>query len=141
MGRDFPVGLHSAAVARGEGSVRPLSRRGHRPEVRPPGRSRFIVTHTRVRTERRLSRGAPSGRRVTGRGATSSQVSMTNSALLGLATDTWVSLTVSFALCLLVAGPVLAVCVYAVWRRSPDADERAVEDVVRFVELRERARA
>jgi nucleoside-diphosphate-sugar epimerase len=66
---------------------------------------------------------------------------MTSSALLGVTTGTWAGIAVSLVLCLLVVGPVLAVCLYAVWRRSPDADERAVADVARFVELRELARS
>jgi hypothetical protein len=48
-------------------------------------------------------------------------------------------LGVSVALYLLVAGPVLAVCLYAIARDEPDAVERAVADVERFIDLRERA--
>jgi nucleoside-diphosphate-sugar epimerase len=66
---------------------------------------------------------------------------MTLSVPLGVATGTWAGIAVALVLCLLVAGPVLAVCVYALLRRSPDADELAVADVARFVELRERARS
>jgi nucleoside-diphosphate-sugar epimerase len=66
---------------------------------------------------------------------------MASSVLLAVATGTWAVIAVSLVLCLLVVGPVLAACLYALWRRSPDADERAVADVARFVELRERARS
>jgi nucleoside-diphosphate-sugar epimerase len=65
---------------------------------------------------------------------------MASSVVLGLAGGTWVALA-SFALYLLVAGPLLAACFYAVCRRAADADERAVADVARFIELRERAHA
>jgi hypothetical protein len=66
---------------------------------------------------------------------------MAYSALLAVSTDIWIAIVVPIVLYLLVVGPVLAVSLYAVWRRSPDANARAVDDVARFVELRERARA
>jgi nucleoside-diphosphate-sugar epimerase len=66
---------------------------------------------------------------------------MTCSALLGFATDTWVAIAVAIALYLLVAGPILTVCLYAVWSWGPAANDRGVEDVAHFVELRERARS
>ena len=65
---------------------------------------------------------------------------MTTTTLSGLATDTWVALGVSLAYLLLV-GPVLAACLYVVWKAGPDAGERAAEDVARFIELREHAHA
>src|SRR6266511_1556585 len=64
---------------------------------------------------------------------------MTSMPLIG-ASDTSIALAVSLALYLLVAGPVLAVCFYAIARKPSDATERAVADVERFIELRERAR-
>jgi nucleoside-diphosphate-sugar epimerase len=66
---------------------------------------------------------------------------MRSSLLLAVATDTWVAIAVSIALYVLVVGPLLTVCLHAVWRRSPDANARAVDDVQRFVELTDRARA
>jgi nucleoside-diphosphate-sugar epimerase len=63
------------------------------------------------------------------------------SLLIGVASDTWVAVAVSIALCVLIIGPPLLVCLYAVWVRSPDANARAVSDVERFVELTGRARA
>jgi hypothetical protein len=65
---------------------------------------------------------------------------MAYSALLAVSTDIWIAIVVPIVLYLLVVGPVLAVSLYAVWRRSPDANDRAVDDVARFV-VRERARA
>jgi nucleoside-diphosphate-sugar epimerase len=65
---------------------------------------------------------------------------MTSMPLIG-ASDTAITFAVSLALFLLVAGPVLAVCFYAIGRKHPDALERAVADVERFIELRERAHA
>jgi hypothetical protein len=64
---------------------------------------------------------------------------MTFIPLIG-ASDTAIAFGVSLALYLLLAGPVLAVC-FAVRPKEPDAIERAVADVERFIELRERARA
>jgi hypothetical protein len=52
-----------------------------------------------------------------------------------------VALAICLALYLLVAGPVLAAGLRAISREEPDALERAVTDVQRFVELRDRARA
>lgn len=51
-------------------------------------------------------------------------LSMTFTLLIG-ASGTWIAVAVSLALYLLVAGPVLAVCFYAIVRRKPDASERA----------------
>ncbi len=65
---------------------------------------------------------------------------MAYSALLAVTTDIWIAIVVPIVLYILVVGPVLAVSLYAVWRRSPDANDRAVDDVGRF-ELRECARA
>ncbi len=65
---------------------------------------------------------------------------MAYSALLAVSTDIWIAIVVPIVLYLLVVGPVLVVSLYAVWRRSPHANDRAVDDVARF-ELRERARA
>jgi hypothetical protein len=64
---------------------------------------------------------------------------MTFMPLIG-ASDTAIALGVSLALYLLLAGPVLAVC-FAVRPKEPGAIERAVADVERFIELRERAHA
>src|SRR6266540_4860260 len=64
---------------------------------------------------------------------------MTSMPLIG-ASETAIAFGVSLALYLLVAGPVLAVCFYAIARKPSDATERAVADVERFIELRERAR-
>jgi hypothetical protein len=67
-------------------------------------------------------------------------VFMASSGLMGLTTDAWVAIA-SVAFYLLVAVPVLAVCLYAAWRRSADAHDQSVADVARFVALRERARS
>jgi hypothetical protein len=45
------------------------------------------------------------------------------------------------ALYLLVVGPVLVACFYAIKREEPDSLERAVADVQDFIDLRERAHA
>jgi nucleoside-diphosphate-sugar epimerase len=66
---------------------------------------------------------------------------MRSSLLLAVASDTWVAVVVSIALCVLIIGPPLMLCLYAVWRTGPDAYARAVDDVGRFVELTGRARA
>ena len=50
-------------------------------------------------------------------------------------------LTVVSALYLLVVGPVLAACFYAIKREAPDSLDRAVADVQDFIDLRERAHA
>jgi len=52
-----------------------------------------------------------------------------------------VGVAVSVALSALVVGPVLAVCLYVIGWRDPAAIERAVLDVQRFNDLRDRARA
>jgi hypothetical protein len=64
---------------------------------------------------------------------------MTFIPLIG-ASDTAIAFGVSLALYLLLAGPVVAVC-FVIRRKETDAIERAVADVERFIELRERARA
>jgi nucleoside-diphosphate-sugar epimerase len=66
---------------------------------------------------------------------------MRSSLLLAVASDTWVAVVVSTALCVLIIGPPLLLCLYAAWQRGPDANARAVDDVERFVELTNRARA
>jgi hypothetical protein len=60
---------------------------------------------------------------------------------MAVTTLTWVSIAASIAVYVLIAGPLLAACLYAVWRRSRDPDDHAVEDVQRFIELSDRARA
>ncbi len=57
------------------------------------------------------------------------------------ASTTWIVVASSLALYLLVAAPVVAGCLYAIRRKGPDALPRAVRDVERFIELRERARS
>jgi nucleoside-diphosphate-sugar epimerase len=66
---------------------------------------------------------------------------MRSSLLLAVTSDTWIAVVVSIGLCLLTVGPPLVLCLYAVWRRRPDANARAVDDVQRFVELTDNARA
>jgi hypothetical protein len=57
------------------------------------------------------------------------------------ASDTTIAIALTLALYLLVAGPVLLACFYAIRRREPNALERAATDVQRFIDLRERAHA
>jgi len=66
---------------------------------------------------------------------------MTSLALLGLGTDTWIGVAVSLALYLLAAGPVLIVLLFRDAWASPAATARAVDDVARYVALRDSARA
>jgi 2-alkyl-3-oxoalkanoate reductase len=66
---------------------------------------------------------------------------MMSSLPLAVARDTWVAVVFSIALGVLIIGPPLMLCLNAVWRRSPDANARAVDDVERFVELTAEARA
>jgi hypothetical protein len=57
------------------------------------------------------------------------------------ASATTIAIVLSLALYLLVTGPVLLACFYAIRRREPDALERAATDIQRFIDLRERAHA
>jgi ABC-type transport system involved in cytochrome bd biosynthesis fused ATPase/permease subunit len=57
------------------------------------------------------------------------------------ASDTSIAISVLAALYLIVVGPVLAACFYAIRRKDGGAVERAATDVQRFIDLRERARA
>jgi hypothetical protein len=57
------------------------------------------------------------------------------------ADETLIALAVSLVLYVLVVGPVLAACFYAVRRKEAGAVERAAADVQHFIELRERAHA
>jgi hypothetical protein len=57
------------------------------------------------------------------------------------ASKTVITLAVLVALYLLVAGPLLALCFYVISSGRPEAVERAIADVERFIELRERGRA
>jgi len=66
---------------------------------------------------------------------------MTSSALLGLGTDTWIGIAVSVVLYLLAAGPVLILLLFPDAWASPAATARAVDEVARYVALRDRARA
>jgi hypothetical protein len=55
--------------------------------------------------------------------------------------DTWIAIAVTVGLYLALAGPVLIVFVWTDAWASPAATARAVEDVDRYIELRDQARA
>jgi hypothetical protein len=62
-------------------------------------------------------------------------------ATLIATTGTWIAITVLLVVYLLFVGPFLAIGFYAVLRKDSGALDRAVADVGRFIELRERAQA
>jgi hypothetical protein len=66
---------------------------------------------------------------------------MGSSSLLAVTAHMWFAIAVMVVLYLLVAGPILAVSLYAVWERSLDAVDHVGGDVARFIELREQARS